>query len=209
MCYLKFIFFVIYSKKVSQYLDRHHKICENLDECLMDVTKNRSKAVAISREHAKNTRLPIAEDDFYCFPPTNNIFVYSIVIIAKKDFHLLSKFNELIRRISESGLLSKWHREENKEENKAQNTHKNIQMKLKIVHVEGAFFLCGIGLLAASFAFIVEKITFYVFFKKNVKKHNIKLLSKNQHHKTNLNLKRIHIKSIKPIFNGKPITFNL
>lgn len=163
-------------------MDRHHKICENLDECLIDVTKNRSKAVAISREHAKNTRLPIADDDFYCFPHSDNIFVYSVVIIAKKDFHLLSKFNELIRVISESGLLSKWHKDSEKlngydtediEENKALNHPKNIQMKLKIVHVEGAFFLCGVGLLAALFSFIVENITFYLFFKKHVKKPNV------------------------------------
>lgn len=183
-------------------MDRHHKICENLDECLMDVTKNRSKAVAISREHAKNTRLPIADDDFYCFPPTDNIFVYSVVIIAKKNFHLLSKFNKLIRRISESGLFSKWHKDSEKVggynviENKTSNNHNNIHMKLKIVHVEGAFFLCGIGLLAALFAFIVEKITFYVFFRMNVKKHKvvIKPLKKVQHNKTHLNLKRILIK---------------
>lgn len=163
-------------------MDRHHKICENLDECLLDVTRNRSKAVAISREHAKNTRLPITDDDFYCFPPTDNIFVYSVVIIAKKDFHLLSKFNELIRIISESGLSSKWHKDSEKvngydtedtEENKTSNHHKNIQIKLKIVHVEGAFFLCGIGLSAALFSFIVEQITFYVVFKTNVKKPNV------------------------------------
>lgn len=187
-------------------MDRHHKICENLDVCLKDVTKNRSKAVAISREHAKNTRLTIADDDFYCFPPTDNIFVYSVVIIATKDFHLLSKFNKLIRRISESGLLSKWHKDSEKvggynvEEMIENKTSNNIHMKLKIVHVEGAFFLCGIGLLAASFAFIVEKITFYVFFRVNVKKHKvvIKTLKNIQHYKTHLNLKRIHIKKYKP-----------
>ncbi|CAO1422329.1 unnamed protein product [Diamesa serratosioi] len=106
----------------------------------------------------------------------------STVENAKKDFHLLSKFNELIRIILESGLLSKWHKdseksggfnEEDSEENKVQNTHKNIQIKLKMVHVEGAFFLCGIGLLSAVFAFIVEKISFYLKFKTKVKKANV------------------------------------
>lgn len=186
----------------------------------MDVTKNRSKAVAISREHAKNTHLTIADDDIYCFPPTDNIFVYSVVIIAKKDFHLLSKFNELIRRILESGLLSKWHKDsekvngydtENTEENKTSNTHKNIQMKLKLVHVEGAFFLCGIGLLAALFTFIVEKITFYILYQMNVKKLKvvIKPLTKHHYHKTHYNLKRVYIKNKKPIFSGSPLTYNL
>lgn len=166
----------------------------------MDVTKNRSKAVAISREHAKNTRLPITDDDFYCFPPTDNIFVYSVVIIAKKDFHLLSKFNGLIRTIFESGLLSKWHKDsknddggndEDLEVNRSINKNKNIQMKLKFVHVEGAFLLCGIGLLAASFAFLIEKITFTAFFKAGFKTKRvvIKPLPKHKHHKTHLNLK--------------------
>ena len=169
---------------ISKYLDNNHKICQNLNDCLMDVAKNRSNAVAISREHAENTRLPITADDIYCFPPTDNIFVYSVVMLVKKNYHLLSKINENIRIISESGLLSKWQKDSeqidafndeltntNKNNN---NPHGSVQMKLKMEHVEGAFLLVIIGLVLSTLVFFMELFTFWLSKKK---KHN-KMINK-------------------------------
>ncbi|CAO1422337.1 unnamed protein product [Diamesa serratosioi] len=160
--------------EASNYLDKNHKICENLNDCLMDVAKNRSKAVGISREHAKNTRLPATANGIYCFPPTDNIFVYSVVMLVKKNHHLLSKINENIRIISESGLLSKWQKDsvridefnDDSTNNKNNNEHGSIQMKLKMEHVEGAFLLVLIGLTLSALVFFMELFTFWLSNKK-------------------------------------------
>lgn len=168
--------------EISNYLDKNHKICENLNDCLLDVVKNRSKAVGISREHAKNSRLPIKADDIYCFPPTDNIFVYSVVMLVKKNFHLLSKINENIRIISESGLLSKWQKDSEKigafnddsADTKNNNPHGSVQMELKMEHVEGAFLLVLIGLILSTLVFFMELFTFWL---SNRKKDN-KMINK-------------------------------
>lgn len=74
----------------------------------MEIKHNSKLAVAISRQHAANARIPLTENDMFCFDKANNIFSYSVVMLLKKDHHLLPLFNTLIRRIAEAGFILKW-----------------------------------------------------------------------------------------------------
>lgn len=97
----------------------------------------------MSRAHAVNNPFSLIENvDFYCFPVSDDIVIYSNVMMFKRFYHLLPKLNEKIRLIAESGLLTKWEMDSKnlaKKKNKAEtNTnsggHGGKQMKLRVEH---------------------------------------------------------------------------
>jgi hypothetical protein len=159
-------FFLPYDiAQISQYLLKNYITCKRLDECFTEVVNDKKKAVAISRAHALNNPLNLHEGiDFVCFPVQENVVIYSAVMLFRKFHHLLDMVNEKIRTISESGLLSKWAMDSINVAAKSSTSSSGggahgsggPQIKLKVEHVEGAFFVVLIGLGFALIAFIIE-----------------------------------------------------
>ncbi|XP_058837724.1 uncharacterized protein LOC131693691 [Topomyia yanbarensis] len=153
----------------SKYISSVYKICQDMDECLAQLHSERALAVAISRAHSHNSK-SIGEAEIFCFDRTNNIQTYSVGMMVKKDFHLLPKINDLIRRISESGLLGKWQVESDKiridedldgsDGEGGGGEDGDGQIVLKLDHIEGAFILLGVGLGLSAVAFVGELIYF-------------------------------------------------
>jgi hypothetical protein len=163
--------------KVSKHLRLHNKICHNIDECFKEITKDRTKALAISRSHALNNPFGLNEnEDFFCFPVSDDVVIYSAVMMFRKFHHLLPIINEKIRIISESGLLSKWQKESQMTKSglnteKGTGGHGSVQMKLRLEHVEGAFLIVLIGLSIALVVFLLEILINWLI--KNKKSHRI------------------------------------
>jgi hypothetical protein len=116
-----------------------------LDECFKAITKDRTRVIALSRAHAVNNPYSLIENvDFFCFPVSDDIVIYSSVMMFKKFYHLLPIINEKIRVIAETGLLAKWQIDSKnlaKKKNKGEvNTnsggHGGKQMKLRVEHGE-------------------------------------------------------------------------
>lgn len=149
--------------QISKYIMKNHKICSNMDECFGQILNNRKKAVAISRAHAINNPLGMIDNvDFFCFPVSDDVVIYSTVMMFRRNHPLLQTMNEKIRAISESGLLGKWEKE-NKVVSKSKNSKNNegggddsSRRKLRLDHVQGAFLLLLIGLSVSLVAFVVE-----------------------------------------------------
>ncbi|XP_062546287.1 uncharacterized protein LOC134212439 [Armigeres subalbatus] len=150
---------------VSKHVASVYKTCPDVDDCLARLNSEQSVAVAVSRAHSQNSKT-IGEAEMFCFPRTANIQTYPVEMMVKKDFHILPKINDLIRRISESGLLGKWQVESNKiridtgSSGGGGGGHGDVQIVLTVAHIEGAFFLVGIGLGISAVAFIGELIYF-------------------------------------------------
>lgn len=79
-----------------------------MNACLLEIKYDKKLAVAISRQHAQNARINLTQNDMFCFDKANNLFSYSVVMLFKKDHHLLPLVNTLIRRTAEAGLILKW-----------------------------------------------------------------------------------------------------
>lgn len=150
-------------------MQANHKICNDLNECFGKLLKDKKRAVAISRAHAVNNPLAMIDNfDFFCFPVSNDVVIYSSVMMFRRHHPLILTMNDKIRAISESGLLSKWKKEntfvaENNDENDGSGRSKDgngKQMKLRLDHVQGAFILLFIGVLLAAIAFIFELFAF-------------------------------------------------
>ncbi|XP_053672276.1 uncharacterized protein LOC128722623 [Anopheles nili] len=146
----------------SRHIAAAYRECASLDRCLGRLRTERTIAIAISRAHSSNSPA-IGEAELYCFAKADNIYTYSVSMLAKKDFHLLPKINELIRRISESGLLGKWQKESEKiriddGDDGGHGGPDGGQTILRLDHIEGAFLLGAAGLVLALVAFIFEVV---------------------------------------------------
>lgn len=167
-------FLVYFYWQVSQHLLQHHKICKDIDECFKEITKDHTKALAVSRAHALNNPFQFIEnDDFYCFPISDDVVIYSAAMMFRKHHHFLPIFNEKIRAIAESGLLTKWQKDSKRAGKKTAVKEADkgghggsVQMKLRVEHVEGAFLIVLIGLSIAFVAFLLELLTPWLIKKK-------------------------------------------
>lgn len=157
--------------QVSKAIVRRYHVCKDLDACLALIRKNGKVAVAVSRHHADNSPT-ISEKEMYCFKREENIYTYSVSMLAKKQYHLLEKINYLLRTISESGLLLRWAQQsENRQAVSTDDAPTSgghgggPVVKLKIQHVKGGFLLHFLGLVLAFIAFIGEHV-FYQLSKR-------------------------------------------
>lgn len=147
----------------------NHKICHDIDECFKAITKDPTKALAISRSHALNNPFQLNEnDDFFCFPISDDVVIYSAVMMFRRFHHLLPMINEKIRSISESGLLTKWQKDSRSPGSKVEEGestkrgHGGVQMILRLEHVEGAFLITLIGLAIAFVVFLLELLAHWL-----------------------------------------------
>ena len=154
------------SDTTSMHLRQNYKTCLDMDKCLMELKSNDKLAVAISRQHAINARIPLNNDDMFCFAKADNIFSFSVVMLFKKDHHLLPSINTLIRRIAESGFILKWKADceylKFKEDIKQRkDPHENSE-PINLDHLLGSFALMVVGITLAIFAFLVEWLVYYL-----------------------------------------------
>lgn len=164
------------SLQISRHLLLKHKICHDLNECFKIITRDRTKALAISRAHALNNPFGFKDDtDFHCFPISDDVVIYSAVMMFRRFHHFLPIINEKIRAVCESGLLTKWQKDSTKSlkvvSTDAKGGHGSVQMKLRLDHVEGAFLVVIIGLSIAFVLFLFELLIHWLIKKK--KSHRI------------------------------------
>lgn len=89
----------------------------------------------------------------FCFSESNNLYKYGVVLLARKWFPMLNRFNNIIRIVSENGLINKW--------NDELYIHRSASDVSDIVplgtqHLLGAFMLIGIMYAASILVFIGE-----------------------------------------------------
>jgi hypothetical protein len=91
-------------------------------------------------------------------------------MFVKKDYHLLPKINDIIRRISESGLLNVWlEASQMTKLGEHAGVGRRETVPLSVNHVQGAFILGGIGTMAALMSFIAEWFVFWLSHKRKNK----------------------------------------
>lgn len=159
---------------VDEFLRDHYKPCYEMDKCLLELKNDKALAVAISRQHAMNAKVAITEEDMFCFEKADNIFSFSVVMLFKRDHHLLPSVNTLIRRITEYGFILKWQRDAEYEKLKEvivryREKALNRDQAINITQLLGLFALGGAGLMLASLIFAFEWIVYYFAQKKKNK----------------------------------------
>lgn len=81
---------------------------EQIDECLKELEFNLELAVAVNRRHIDSSS---RRDLVFCFESNQVTHSYPLAFIIRKDFPHLLQFNDLLVRLIETGLVSKWLRD--------------------------------------------------------------------------------------------------
>lgn len=158
----------------AMHIVEHFEICKDIDQCLAEIAKDRFLAVAVSREHSENSPL-MKKTNMFCFTRTNNIYNFLVSILARRDHHILSRINRNIRGILEAGLLSKWQGDSQRESDlqstgPGEEDEDSGQIVLKVEHVQGAFFVTGIGLVVSFVVFLLEILSYKLLQKERFKR---------------------------------------
>lgn len=119
---------------------------------------DRNFAVVSSRRQAEymDQKLGKGAALIYCFPESNNLYKYGVVLLARKWFPMLERFNNIIRRVSENGLINKWNEELFIHRIGSDGT--STIVPLTIQHLLGAFMLIGILYAVSVIVFIAEVV---------------------------------------------------
>lgn len=112
-------------------------------------------AVAVSRNHA---RAVMPNDHIYCFNKQENILNYVNVFLIRRNHLFYAQINELVRRASEAGLISKWAKDYYQQKVKIKKDSKVTAIHLE--HFLGIFIICGSILSLAVLIAIIEPIVY-------------------------------------------------
>lgn len=136
-----------------------------MDKCFKDIPKNAEKVLAISRAHAVNNPFRLNDnEDFFCFPITDDVVIYSAVMLFQRYHHLLPTVNAKIRVLSEAGLIEQWQEESSRlarasDEIAIQKKSETKLLTLRLEHVNGAFLVVLIGNAISFIVFLLELLT--------------------------------------------------
>lgn len=122
------------------------------------VVSSRRQAVYQDQKLGKGTHL------IYCFPESNNLYKYGVVLLARKWFPMLERFNNIIRSVSENGLINKWNEE--MLIRTADLEGASTIVPLSIQHLLGAFMFIGFMYGASVVVFIAELAIGFIEKKK-------------------------------------------
>lgn len=134
-------------------------MCTEIDKCLHRLEFDEKLAVATSRYHIKSMPL---QQNIFCFDQSQNIHNYLNTFMIRNDFPMKHEFDNILKRIVTSGILSKWRRD-------LQLYRVSVQFffeidSLNLIEFSYAFILLGPFLIVTVFILIVE---FHIYKRAN------------------------------------------
>ncbi|XP_049877903.1 uncharacterized protein LOC126375103 [Pectinophora gossypiella] len=116
----------------------------------------RDFAVVSSRRQAEyqDQRLGRGASLIFCFPESDNLYKYGVVLLARKWFPMLERLNSVIRSVSENGLIDKWNQELFIHTVSTEGA--STIEPLGVPHLLGAFMFIGLMYGASVFLFLGE-----------------------------------------------------
>ncbi|XP_059050816.1 uncharacterized protein LOC131845742 [Achroia grisella] len=155
----------------SFYLYRKYS-STTFEEGIRRTALSRNFAVVSSRRQSmyQDQKLGKGETLIYCFPESNNLYKYGVVLLARKWFPILERFNTIIRSVSENGLIDKWNEELLIHTSSVELT--STIASLSVEHLLGAFMFIGLMYIISILIFIGELI-YHFTERRNVVKMSV------------------------------------
>lgn len=134
----------------------------------------RNFAVVSSRRQAvyQDQKLGKGAQLIYCFPESDNLYKYGVVLLSRKWFPMLQRFNSIIRSVSENGLIDKWNEELLRRRRYVEGASTIVPLGVR--HLFGAFIFIGLMYGASVLVFIGE-LAFYYVYKQIIKRNSFLL----------------------------------
>lgn len=109
-----------------------------------------SKRQAVYQDQELGKGAPLV----FCFPESNNLYKYGVVLLARRWFPMLERFNNIIRSMSENGLIDKWNEELLIHKSNVEGS--STIVPLGVPHLLGAFMFIGLMYGASVLVFLGE-----------------------------------------------------
>lgn len=135
-----------------------YKICQYIDDCLVQLIDDDRLAVAISQKHALNNRL-VASWNLNCFNGREIIYSYPLAIFTQSDHPLRQKIEQLTQMAVEGGLLNKWTSDATNEF-KQEKLNKHYSKSLSIQQFAFPFTALCCSCAISFVAFLIEHIVY-------------------------------------------------
>lgn len=141
---------------IGSFILENVQLCNSSKICLHRLTKEKKFAIAISQRYLeyainefKDEGKPIVRvlDDKIVQTP--------IEMLMFKGNPLLNRFNDLLLRIGEAGLISAWTKQIQSDVVR-QHYKTNENLALSLQHLQGAFFLLLFGLIISFLCFLTQ-----------------------------------------------------
>lgn len=157
----------------SPYLFNNYEV-KTYSEGVRRAALDRDFAVVASRRQAEyqDQNLGKGTSYIYCFPESDNLYKYSVVLLARKWFPILDRFNSIIRSVTENGLIEKWNRELFIHRPSVESV--GTILPLSIQHLLGAFAFIGLMYILSTLVFFGELALGYVERRKATKVYPFK-----------------------------------
>ncbi|XP_013147689.1 PREDICTED: uncharacterized protein LOC106110410 [Papilio polytes] len=157
----------------SPYLFNNYEV-KTYSEGVRRAALDRDFAVVASRRQAEyqDQNLGKGTSYIYCFPESDNLYKYSVVLLARKWFPILDRFNSIIRSVTENGLIEKWNRELFIHRPSVESV--GTILPLSIQHLLGAFAFIGLMYVLSTLVFFGELALGYIERRKATKVYPFK-----------------------------------
>ncbi|CAF4797250.1 unnamed protein product [Pieris macdunnoughi] len=145
------------TNNASSFYLYHKYNSTSFSEGVRQAAYERNFAVVSSRRQAmyKDHILGRGESLIYCFAESDNLYKYGVALLARNWYPLLDRFNNIIRSVSENGLIEKWSEELF---NRPKGAERTSIVPLGMQHLLGAFLLLGVLDLICIIVFIGELV---------------------------------------------------
>ncbi|XP_022818143.1 uncharacterized protein LOC111350713 [Spodoptera litura] len=130
----------------------------------------RNFAVVSSRRQAvyQDQKLGKGAPLIYCFPESNNMYKYGVAILTRRWFPMLERFNNIIRSVTENGLIDKWMNE--LLIHTVSSEEASTIVPLSIQNLLGAFMFIGFMYACSIVIFLGEMIIGVIGKQRRLKK---------------------------------------
>jgi hypothetical protein len=163
-----------FSDPLYKIITANRKICKSADKCLQSVIEDKDFATISSNFHAEyfRTRLLFHNIHVPLCTLQEDVLMFMISMYMAKGNPLLHRFNEIIIRIFEAGLIEKWWNEfmtssrfddhpiddddNTNSSDFATNELNTDYSTFSLIHLQVVFYILLIGQIFSTFVFLVE-----------------------------------------------------
>lgn len=153
-------YFISQNDSIGSYVLENVQLCNSTKICLHRLTKEKKFSIAISQRYLEYVINEFKEEGKSIVRVLDDKIVQTpIEMLMFKGNPLLNRFNDLLLRIVEAGLITVWTKQIQRDVIR-QDFKTNENLPLSLGHLQGAFFLLLFGLIVSFICFTIQILHF-------------------------------------------------
>lgn len=136
-----------------------YRICDFIDDCIMNITENGRLFLSILRQRAANSPA-LNPFKVHCFDKSQDIDGYFISMFIREDHPLRQQISAITERAFESGLFVKWAMDTTLELRSKCVPDHHVASALQVTHIAGGLSIHVLCMVLCTIIFFFERTAF-------------------------------------------------